>query len=55
VWPGGADAPEGSVLIDADTRANAGVKVGDAVTVAAVDVEDADRIVLAAPAEPTWT
>ena len=51
VWPGGADAPEGSVLIDADTRANAGVKVGDAVTVAAVDVEDADRIVLAAPAE----
>jgi len=50
VWPGGADAPEGSVLIDADTRANAGVKVGDAVTVAAaVVVEDADRIVLAAP------
>jgi len=47
--------PEGSVLIDADTRANAanaGVKVGDAVTAAAaVDVEDADRIVLAAPAE----
>ncbi|MFO8115302.1 MAG: AAA family ATPase [Halorubrum sp.] len=50
VWPGGADAREGSVLIDADTRANAGVKVGDAVTVAPVTVEDADRVVLAAPA-----
>jgi len=51
VWPGGADARDGSVLIDADTRANAGVKVGDTVTVAAVNVEDADRIALAAPAE----
>jgi transitional endoplasmic reticulum ATPase len=51
VWPGGPDAKEGSVLIDADTRANAGVKVGDTVTVAPVDVKDADRLVLAAPAE----
>jgi len=51
VWPGGPDARDGSVLIDADTRANAGVKVGDTVTVAAVDVEDADRLALAAPAE----
>ncbi|GAB3697024.1 CDC48 family AAA ATPase [Halorubrum pallidum] len=51
VWPGGPDAADGSVLIDADTRANAGVKVGDTVTVAAVDVEDARRVVLAAPAE----
>ena len=50
VWPGGAGAREGSILIDADTRANAGVKVGDVVTVAAVTVEDADRVVLAAPA-----
>ena len=50
VWPGGPDATDGSVLIDADTRANAGVKVGDAVTVAPVTVEDADRVVLAAPA-----
>ena len=50
VWPGGVDAHDGSVLIDADTRANAGVKVGDTVTVGPVDVEDADRIVLAAPA-----
>jgi len=50
VWPGGPDATDGSVLIDADTRANAGVKVGDTVTVAPVTVEDADRVALAAPA-----
>jgi transitional endoplasmic reticulum ATPase len=50
VWPGGADATDGSVLIDADTRANAGVKVGDTVTVAPVTVEDAVRVALAAPA-----
>ncbi|RAW46589.1 AAA family ATPase [Halorubrum sp. 48-1-W] len=50
VWPGGPDAQEGSVLIDADTRANAGVKVGDAVTVRPVDVVDADRVVFTAPA-----
>ena len=49
VWPGGAGAHDGSVLIDADTRANAGVKVGDTVTIAAVDVSDADRVTLSAP------
>ncbi|MYL68434.1 AAA family ATPase [Halorubrum distributum] len=49
VWPGGPDAPDGSVLIDADTRANAGVKVGDTVTIAPVDVSDADRVTLTAP------
>ena len=49
VWPGGPDAAGGSVLIDADTRANAGVKVGDTVTIAPVDVSDADHVTLAAP------
>jgi transitional endoplasmic reticulum ATPase len=49
VWPGGPDAADGSVLIDADTRANAGVKVGDTVTIAPVDVADADRVTLSAP------
>ncbi|ELZ49108.1 ATPase AAA [Halorubrum coriense DSM 10284] len=49
VWPGGPDAADGSVLIDADTRANAGVKVGDTVTIAPVDVSDADRVTIAAP------
>ena len=51
VWPGRADAHDGSVLIDADTRANAGVKVGDTVRVVPIDVADADRVTLAAPAE----
>ncbi|MBP1923199.1 transitional endoplasmic reticulum ATPase [Halorubrum alkaliphilum] len=50
VWPGGADARDGTVLIDADTRANAGVKVGDTVAVSPIEVADARRIVLAAPA-----
>ena len=50
VWPGGADARDGTVLIDADTRANAGVKVGDTVSVSPIEVADARRIVLAAPA-----
>ena len=49
VWPAGAGADDGSVLIDADTRANAGVKVGDTVTIAPVDVDDAARVVLLAP------
>ena len=49
VWPGGPSAADGSVLIDADTRANAGVKVGDTVTIAPVDVADADRVTIAAP------
>ena len=49
VWPGGPDADADTILIDADTRANAGVKVGDTVAVGPVDVVDADRVVLAAP------
>ncbi|PSQ55601.1 AAA family ATPase, partial [Halobacteriales archaeon SW_8_68_21] len=49
VWPGGPDAADGSVLIDADTRANAGVKIGDTVTIAPVNVSDADRVTLSAP------
>ena len=50
VWPGGADARDGTVLIDADTRANAGMKVGDTVSVSPIEVGDARRVVLAAPA-----
>ncbi|TKX53323.1 AAA family ATPase [Halorubrum sp. SP3] len=49
VWPGGPDAADGTVLIDADTRANAGVKVGDTVAIAPVDVSDAERVTLTAP------
>ncbi|SNR25279.1 AAA family ATPase [Halorubrum vacuolatum] len=50
VWPGGPDAHDGSILIDADTRANAGVKVGDTVHVVPIDVADAQRVTFAAPA-----
>ena len=50
VWPGGED---GVVRIDADTRRNAGVNVGDAVTVRAEDVEDADGVTLTLPETPS--
>ena len=49
VWPGGPDTSEGSMLIDADTRSNAGVQVGDTVRVTATSVEDANRVTLVAP------
>jgi len=44
VWPGGED---GTVRIDADTRRNAGLTVGDAVTVRPIDVDDARQVVVA--------
>ncbi|WP_255149320.1 AAA family ATPase [Halorarius halobius] len=43
VWPG---VDEGVVRIDADTRANAGVTVGDEVWVRRVSVRDARRVTL---------
>ena len=43
VWPG---VDEGCIRIDADTRANAGVTVGDEVLVRRVSVEDARRVTL---------
>ncbi|WP_276260841.1 AAA family ATPase [Haloglomus litoreum] len=48
VWPGG-DA-EG-IRIDADTRANAGVNIGDEVTVRPVAVADADEVTLDVPVQ----
>ncbi|MFB6160076.1 MAG: AAA family ATPase, partial [Haloferacaceae archaeon] len=51
-WPARPDADPGTVRIDADTRANAGVGVGDAVLVGTVtDLPDADRVRLAAVGE----
>ncbi|WP_267639761.1 CDC48 family AAA ATPase [Haloarchaeobius amylolyticus] len=49
VWPAGPDVPDGVIQIDADTRANAGAKVGESVTVSAREVEDAEVIHLAPP------
>jgi transitional endoplasmic reticulum ATPase len=48
VWPGGDT--EG-VRIDADTRANAGVTIGDEVTVRPVSVADAAGVTLQVPVE----
>ena len=49
VWPAGGDAPDDAILIDADTRANAGTNVGGAVRVRKVDVEDARSVTLSMP------
>jgi len=49
VWPaGGAD---GVVRIDAETRANTGVNIGETVSVAPVSVAEADRIVVEVPVQ----
>jgi transitional endoplasmic reticulum ATPase len=50
VWP--ASGAGGGVRIDANTRANAGVNVGDTVTVEPKSVEEATEVLLALPAVP---
>ena len=49
VWPARGGAVEGSVQIDADTRTNAGVKIGETVRVRRQAVEEAVAVTLAAP------
>jgi transitional endoplasmic reticulum ATPase len=49
VWPG--SGPEGELRVDADTRANAGVTIGDTVTVRQVAVADARAVTVEVPAE----
>ncbi|EMA29396.1 AAA family ATPase [Halobiforma nitratireducens] len=52
MWPADPSVPENVVQIDGDTRANAGVHVGDTVTVRAKDksaIREADRVTLVAP------
>jgi transitional endoplasmic reticulum ATPase len=51
VWPGGHSVTDGSVLIDADTRTNASVKVGETVRVKKEPVSDARRVRLTPPKE----
>ena len=51
VWPGGHDVADGTVLIDADTRANANVKVGQQVQVKKESVAAATAVTLQAPDE----
>ncbi|MCU4926734.1 CDC48 family AAA ATPase [Halobacteria archaeon AArc-dxtr1] len=53
LWPADPSVPENVIQIDGDTRANAGVHVGDTVSVRAVDttaIPGANRVTLAAPA-----
>jgi transitional endoplasmic reticulum ATPase len=48
-WPADADQEAGTVRIDADTRTNAGAKVGDLVRVTAREISDAASVTLAPP------
>ena len=49
VWPAGGT--DGIVRIDAETRANAGVKIGDTVTVGPISVDEADSVVVEIPVD----
>ncbi len=49
VWPAGPSAEGGTVKIDADTRANAGVSIGDTVSVRKQTVEDARSVTITPP------
>jgi transitional endoplasmic reticulum ATPase len=49
VWPGGADTDDGTIRIDADSRTNAGVSIGDTVAVRTVAVEAARSVALTPP------
>ena len=50
VWPAGGDLAGNAVRIDADTRTNAGVNVGDTVVLSPVSVADAERVTIDVPA-----
>jgi len=51
LWPARAGVPGDAILIDAGTRSDAGVAVGDTVRVRRASVADADSITLSAPAD----
>ena len=51
VWPASAGTPARTAQVDADTRANAGVKIGDTVHVRRQSVESARSITLRAPGD----
>ncbi|MFB6255540.1 MAG: AAA family ATPase [Haloplanus sp.] len=50
LWPARAGVPADTILIDAGTRGDAGVAVGDTVRVRRASVADADSITLSTPA-----
>jgi len=49
LWPARAGVPGDAIMIDAGTRSDAGVAVGDTVRVRRASVADADAITLSAP------
>ena len=49
VWPAGGDIPDNTILVDADTRRNAGATIGGTVRVRQVDVDDARAVTLSIP------
>jgi transitional endoplasmic reticulum ATPase len=49
LWPARPDAESGSIQIDADTRTNAGVHVGETVRIRKATVETAESVTLVAP------
>ncbi|ESP88544.1 AAA family ATPase [Candidatus Halobonum tyrrellensis] len=50
VWPAGTDAEPGEIRVDAETRANADVKIGTTVRVEKERVAEAESVTLVAPA-----
>ncbi|MFB9825067.1 AAA family ATPase [Halobaculum roseum] len=50
VWPAGTGAEDGEILVDGETRANAGAKIGERVRVHKERVGEADAVTLTAPA-----
>ena len=51
-WPARADVPDGTIQIDADTRANTGVKIGETVRVSAAGTPVVAERVALAPVGP---
>ena len=49
LWPARAGVPDDAILVDAGTRTNAGVGVGDRATVRPTSVADADSVTLTTP------
>ncbi|WP_336344510.1 CDC48 family AAA ATPase [Halalkalicoccus ordinarius] len=49
VWPADPDLDDGGIQVDADTRSNAGVSIGDSVTVRKQTVEDARSVTITPP------
>jgi transitional endoplasmic reticulum ATPase len=53
VWPGGGDLGAGAIQIDADTRQNAGVSIGDTVSVRKQSVRQAASVTVTPPVSIT--